>query len=200
MKKSFMFAVALFALLLCPALALAEGELKKLPAPDTTGGKPLMSALAARHASRSFSSEPLTDKLISDMLWAGYGINRENGRRTAPSAKNVQDIEIYIMLPDGAWIYEPKSHALKQVVAKDFREMAMPAPAVLLYVADTTKSIDAMTMAIHTGAILQNVGLFCASAGLNNVVSQRFDSNALSKALNLPNTKKIMISQSVGRP
>ena len=173
---------------------------KILPPPDTKGGIPLMAALANRKASRSFSGKSFTDDIIGNMLWAGFGVNRPDGRRTAPTARNVQDLDIYILLSDGVWRYEAKDHSLINILNKDIRNVAGSGDAILLYVADTAKAYNEITAAMHAGSIYQNVGLYCASAGLNNVVRLSFDSSSLSKAMNLPATSKIIISQAVGFP
>ena len=203
-KISVMIFISLFlfsSLISGPAIAENKSAaIKTLPPPDTTGGIPLMAALANRKASRNFSGKPLTDDIIGNMLWAGFGVNRPDGRRTAPTARNVQDIEIYILLSDGAWRYEAKDHSLVNILDKDIRNIAGSGDAILLYIADTTKGYNEITPAIHVGSIHQNIGLYCASAGLNNVVRLSFDSLSLSKAMNLPSTSKIIISQAVGLP
>ena len=173
---------------------------KILPPPDTTGGIPLMAALANRKATRSFSGKSFTDDIVGNMLWAGFGVNRPDGRRTAPTARNVQDIDVYILLSDGAWRYEGKDHSLINVLKDDIRHVAGNGDAIILYVVDTTKSYNDLTPAMHAGSIYQNVGLYCASVGLNNVVRVSFDSSSLSKAMNLPSTSKIIVSQAVGFP
>lgn len=191
----------LFSLIAEPTIAQNNPDtVKILPPPDTAGGMPLMAALANRKATRSFSGKPLTDDIIGNMLWAGFGVNRPDGRRTAATARNVQDIDIYILLSDGVWRYEAANHSLVNILREDIRKIAGSGDAILLYVADTTKGYNDITPAMHAGSIYQNVGLFCASAGLNNVVRLSFDSLALSKAMNLPATSKIIISQAVGLP
>ena len=112
------------ALLLVPAGLFAQ-DLKPvaLPAPQTSGGKPLMQALKERKSTREFSPEKLSPQVLSNLLWAGWGINRENGLRTAPSSSNKQEIEIYAVTADGAYVYDAKGNALKPVVSGDLRKV-----------------------------------------------------------------------------
>lgn len=176
-------------------------ETKRLPEPQTNGGKPLMEALKDRKTSRSFSDRPLEPQMLSDMLWAAFGINRPaEGKRTAPTAMNRQDIDVYVLDAAGVWRYEAKESALIPVLEKDLRSVmdsqpfAAKAPVTLLYVAENN-----VTSGMHAGSLYQNVGLFCASAGLNNVV-RRMDKDQLTQALPLPAGKEVIVSQSVGYP
>ena len=168
MAKIFiMILIPFFLLSLIAGTAIAQNNpppiVKILPPPDSTGGMPLMAALANRKAARNFSGKPLTDDIIGNMLWAGFGVNRPDGRRTAATARNVQDIDIYILLSDGAWRYEAKDHSLINILNEDIRKVAGSGDAILLYVADTTKGYSDITPAMHAGSIYQNVGLYCAS-------------------------------------
>lgn len=176
-------------------------ETKPLPEPQTNGGKPLMEALKDRKTSRSFSDKPLEAQVLSDMLWAAFGVNRPaEGKRTAPTAMNKQNIDVYVLDAAGVWRYEAKENALIPVLEKDLRPVmenqpfAAKAPVTLLYVAEND-----VTSGMHAGSLYQNVGLFCASAGLNNVV-RRMDKDRLTKALPLPAGKEVIVSQSVGYP
>lgn len=176
-------------------------ETKQLPAPRTDGGKPLMEALKERKTSRSFSGRPLEEQMLSDMLWAAFGINRPaEGKRTAPTALNRQNIDIYVLDAAGVWRYDAKTNTLAAVMQKDLRPVmdsqpfAAKAPVTLLYVAEND-----VTSGMHAGSLYQNVGLFCASAGLNNVV-RRMDKDKLTQALSLPAGKEVIVSQSVGYP
>lgn len=176
-------------------------ETKQLPAPRTDGGKPLMEALKERKTSRSFSDRPLEEQVLSDMLWAAFGINRPaEGKRTAPTALNKQNIDIYVLDAAGVWRYDAKTNTLAAVMQKDLRPVmdsqpfAAKAPVTLLYVAEND-----VTSGMHAGSLYQNVGLFCASAGLNNVV-RRMDKDKLTQALSLSAGKEVIVSQSVGYP
>ena len=184
-----------------------------LPPPRMEGGKPLLQALKDRQSSRAFSSRPLPDQVMSDLLWAAFGINRpESGKRTAPSARNWQEIEIYAVLEDGAYRYDAGANILRAVVPGDLRGQTGPqafaatAPLNLVFVADVSKMSGsapedrARYMGADTGYISQNVYLFCASEGLATVVRGMVDRKALARALNLPESQQVVFAQTVGYP
>jgi len=204
-----------FVWLLAAILATAVGaqELKPvvLPAPQTDGGRPLMQALKERKSTREFSGEKLPAQVLANLLWAGFGVNRPDGRRTAPSAMNWQEIEIYVVTADGAFVYDASKNRLEPVAKEDLRNLAGTQPFVatvpvnLVYVADLTKVTgDAGEKELFTGAdtgfIAQNVYLYCASEGLATVVRASVDREALGKALKLKATQKIVLAQTVGYP
>ncbi len=184
-----------------------------LPAPIMTGGKPLMQALKERQTARDFSAKKLPAQVLSDLLWAAFGINRpESGKRTAPSARNWQEIEVYVIMEDGAYLYDPLTNKLRGVVKGDLRKLAgtqdfvATAPLNLVYVADTAKMKGASTedqslyAGADTGFISQNVYLFCASEGLATVVRASVNRKALAAALKLSDQKRITLAQTVGYP
>ena len=202
---------SLVALLLVPVGLITGQELKPvaLPTPQTSGGKPLMQVLKERKSVRDFGPEALSKQTISNLLWAAWGINREDGRRTAPSASNRQEIDVYAIMADGAYLYDAQANALKPVTRSDLRKLAgtqpypADAPLNLIYVADTAKlgGDDAARLATanaDTGFIAQNVYLFCASEGLGTVVRGSVNRDDLGKALNLRATQRITLAQSVG--
>lgn len=202
---------SLIALLLVPLGLIRGQELKPvaLPTPQTSGGKPLMQVLKERKSVRDFGPEQLSKQMLSNLLWAAWGINREDGRRTAPSASNHQEIDVYVVMSDGAYLYDAKANALKPVVRTDLRKLAgtqayvADAPVNLIYIADTAKlgGDDAARMAManaNTGFIAQNVYLFCTSEGLGTVVRASVDRAALGKALNLRAEQRITLAQTVG--
>lgn len=185
----------------------------QLPPPQTDGGLPLMQALKNRHTTREFSSEKLTDQMLSDLLWAADGINRpEEGKRTAPTAMNCQEIDIYVALPEALYLYDAKAHALQPVVAGDLRGLTgrqlfvKSAALNLVYVADLSRmgklgeEERESYAAIDTGFIAQNVYLFCASAGLNTVTRGYVNKPKLAKAMKLKPEQKIILTQTVGKP
>ncbi len=185
----------------------------KLPAPQTSGGKPLMEVLMQRKSSRSFSKQELPLQEISNLLWAGCGISRpESGKRTAPSAMNWQEVDIYVALKSGAYRYEPKTNLLIPVLAGDIRaktgsqDFVADAPVNLIYVADYSKMNDrpaemlAMYAGTDTGFISENIYLYCASAGLGTVVRGMFDREELKTLLSLPENKHVVFTQTVGYP
>jgi len=196
------------------AAAVAAQEPKAmilLPAPQTDGGRPLMQALKERKSTREFSGERLPVQVLANLLWAGFGVNRPDGRRTAPSAMNWQEIAIYVVTADGTYTYDAAKNRLDSVAKEDLRSLAgtqsfvATAPLNLVYVADLTKVAgDAEGKDLFTGAdtgfIAQNVYLYCASEGLATVVRASVDREALGKALKLKATQKIILAQTVGYP
>ncbi|GEM_PF-54684 len=182
----------------------------QLPKPAKTSSLSLYDALALRRSGRSFSSQELPPVLLSSLLWAANGINRPDGRRTAPTGLNVQDIDIYVILPQACYLYDAQANLLRLVKEGDFRGVAgkqafvAPSPVNLVYVQDLSKSMkaDEKTQArhggLHAGAIMQNVYLFCAANGLISVARDSMDREGLTAALNLKDTQKIMLAQTVG--
>jgi SagB-type dehydrogenase family enzyme len=184
-----------------------------LPPPETEGGKPLMQVLSSRRSSREFSHEPLPLQLLSNLLWAATGVNRmDSGKRTAPSARDWREIDVYVVMAEGAYRYESPSHALAPIAAGDLRqltgeqEFVSTAPVNLVYVANLDRMVDAgaeqqaLYGATDTGFIAQNVYLFCASADLATVVRGSVDRNALGAALWLDKHQRVILAQSVGYP
>jgi SagB-type dehydrogenase family enzyme len=202
----------LLLLFLCPALTLGQ-ELKPLilPAPQTDGGKPLMQALKERHSTREFSSEKLSPQALANLLWAAFGINRpDTGKRTAPSAMNWQEIDVYVATAEGLYVYDAKGNKLDPILAGDVRSAAgvqpfvKDAPLNLIYVADFAKTGKSSAedrnfySAADVGFIAQNVYLFCASEGLAVVVRGGVDRVALAKLMKLRPGQKILLAQTVG--
>jgi nitroreductase len=202
---------SLIALLLVP-LGLIRGQEPKpvaLPTPQTSGGKPLMQVLKERKSVRDFGPEQLSKQMLSNLLWAAWGINREDGHRPAPSASNRQELDVFVIMADGAYVYDAKANALKPVAQTDLRKLAgtqayaADAPVNLIYIADTAKlggddPARLATANANTGFIAQNVYLFCASEGLGTVVRASVNRADLGKALNLRAEQRIILAQSVG--
>jgi nitroreductase len=182
-----------------------------LPPPQTDGGMPLMKALRLRASSRAFAPDPLPLQTLSNLLWAAWGINRpQEGKRTAPSARNWQDVDVVVVNATGAYLYDAKANVLKPMVAGDLRpltgvqDFVKEAPVDLLLVADASRAQggrDPGPLAYADAAfIAQNVYLFCASEGLAVVVRASFDGPALAKALKLSETQKVLLAQTIGYP
>jgi len=213
--RSSIFNIILSALLmfLSSLATAAEMETIKLPEPDREGGRPLMEVLNDRKTSRQFSTEELPDQVVSNLLWAAFGVNRpEAGKRTAPSAVNWQEIEIYLANDKGVYLYNHLDHTLEPYMAEDIRthtgrqEFTSVAPVNLIYVADhrkmkgTDREQKIFYSAADTGFISQNVYLYCASENLATVVIGAVDKEALGKVMKLEPYMKVILTQTVGYP
>lgn len=208
-------------------------ELKpiQLLPPQVDGGRPLMQTLKDRKSWRRYSDEKIPLQVLSNLLWAAFGINRsESGRpskrpgRTAPSGGDRQDIDIYVATGDGVYIYDAKANILNAVLSEDVRSLSgrqFPPPAIpanmvppldqaplnLIYVCDGLKKNKTATEEqnlrvafAHTGCIVQNVYLYCASEGLAAVSRLWFDKAALEKKVKLRPEQYATLVQSVGYP
>jgi SagB-type dehydrogenase family enzyme len=183
----------------------------QLPVPQKDIGKPLMQVLNLRQSTRSFTTKQLPMQDVSNLLWAAFGINRtDEGKRTAPSARNWQDIDIYVFLPEGVYIYRAKDNKLEQISRDDLRGMAgvqdfvKTAPLNLVYVSDQSKMGKSsnedkmMYSGADAGFIAQNVYLYCASQDLGVVVRAMLDKKALAEKLNLKPGQVIVLAQTIG--
>jgi len=212
LKSKLLPAVLFVFMFNCFLLSFAEEPASiQLPNPQKDGGKPLMAALNSRMSTRSFSGEKLPMQTLSNLLWAAFGINRPDGRRTAPSAKNWQEIDIYVVTADGAYLYDAKKNALDRIVTKNIMAMTgsqvfvKDASVNLVYVADYSRVSEegparATLIGADAGLISENVYLFCASEGLATVVRYSVDRDALAKELKLRPEQNIILAQSVGYP
>jgi nitroreductase len=185
-----------------------------LPAPDKAGGKPLMQALNERQSVRTFTKENLTLNQLSDLLWAGWGINRpDDKKRTAPSSRNVQEIDVYVALQSGLYLYDAELNKLKQIHNRDIsgtQDFVAGAPLNLVYVADLGKmgkkegdvinESDLLSSYANTGFIAQNVYLYCASANLGCVIRAMIPTDKLASEMGLRSNQVIVLSQTVGVP
>lgn len=170
------------------AKAAADGKEIALPAPDRSGGKPLMECMNARRSEHMPGKKEISEQQLSNLLWAACGINRDSGKRTVPTAKNRQRIGVYVALKDGVWEYLPKTHSLKRVLMGDRREDMDGSACILLFSAPRNDPFAG----VHVGSMYQNVGLYCASEGLANCVKhQRHD--ALTPELPLPEGWEIVM-------
>lgn len=174
--------------------AEAEATVIRLPEPVVTGGMPLMEALGRRRTTRQFDSRPVPDQELSNLLWAAYGVNRSDGRRTVPTSQNKQEMEVYAAMASGVWRYDGMANTLVLAAAVD-AQAVFQAPLTLLYVAPE----DHYAAGLHAGSSYQNVGLYCASAGLGNVV-KRTGKDALDGILPLPPRHSVVIIQEIGYP
>ena len=177
-----------------PAVQAAETATRmELPAPNKTGGMPLMQALNARRSIKTnYSGAALSAQQLSDLLWATWGVNREDGRRTAPTAMNRQDVRVYVALENGVWQYDA-GHALIKVLDGDWRSQMGGGSLTLLYAIPQANEWGGA----HVGSLYQNAALYCASAGLSNFVHVS-GLHALDGKLPLPEGWKVYIIQTVG--
>jgi SagB-type dehydrogenase family enzyme len=217
LKKVFLSVV----IVLCFVSSVIAAELSsiKLLPPDLKGGKSLMQSLQERKTSRSFSTKKLPIAVLSNLMWAACGVNRpDSGKRTAPSAVNWQEIDVYVAMEEGLYFYNAKAHVLEPVLKNDLRKntttLLQPsrssvanAPLQLIYVADYAKMSfiandedKKLYSSADTGFIAQNVYLFCASEGLATVVRGMVDKKALAKEMKLSDKQKIILVQAVGYP
>lgn len=191
----------------CAFSAAAENEIK-LPTPNLKNNVTLKTALEKRKTSRTFSNKSLSELDLSNLLWAAYGQNRPNGKRTVPVARGIYAVEMYVALSDGVYKHELGDNVLKKVTSKDMRaesdgrKMGAKAPVVLVMVADKDAfdGKGAHYIAMEAGAIMQNIYLYCAGYNLNTVVCGSFKPQVWAKALKLPANKYVILTQVVGCP
>lgn len=194
-----------------PAVGASPSSIT-LPPPEKRGGLPLMDALSQRRSARDFAPEPLPLPMLSSLLWAAWGVNRPGGYRTAPTAIDCQEIDLYVTLPTGAYLYDATAHALHLAAATDVRrvtgyqDFVDQAPLDLVYVVDHSRmtlvpaSERERYASVAAGAIAQNVYLFAASAGLSTVLRAWLDRGAIADALGLTHDQQVLLSQTVGFP
>jgi SagB-type dehydrogenase family enzyme len=206
--------IILILLLIATILQAQELVTILLPLPQKEIGKPLMQALANRQSTRVFDAKQLPLQELSNLLWAACGVNRPaSGKRTAPSARNWQEIDVYVALTEGVYLYEPASNMLSPVASGDLRALlgtqdyVKTAPVNLLYVSDYSKiksddneEMKTIFTSADAGFMAQNVYLYCASQGLACVVRGLIDRPALARKLNFKKEQKILLSQTVGYP
>jgi uncharacterized protein with FMN-binding domain len=213
MHDGFRGRILLTAMLTLAAARAPAAPAVELPPPEKKGGMPLLEALAARQSQRAFAATPLDARTLSTLLWAANGVNREeSGMRTAPSAKNWQEILVYVARADGCYLYEAAGHRLTRVSEKDLRAAAgkqdfvRTAPVVLIFVADGKRMSGSPAeeqrfySAADAGYVSQNVYLFCASRGLSTVVLGWVDREPLARELGLAPDRRVLLTQPVGYP
>jgi SagB-type dehydrogenase family enzyme len=195
------------ALLLMSAGIFGQDYITKLPPPSREGGMPLMEALQNRRSQRDYQEgKALSSRQMSDLLWACWGINRPSGGgRTAPSADDNYEMEVFVVTAQGIYLYLAEDHALELIREGDFRAetstQSYPAKASvnLVYVADLSRTGGATAFSLaNTGFMAQNVYLYCASEGLGCCVRALYNREKLSEALDLGLDEEIILAQSVG--
>ena len=209
MKRTVFLSILLFCAFFVHAQDL---QVIKLNAPDKTRGSAVMTALNERQSIREYAPESLKPQDLSDLLWAANGVNRPDGKRTAPSTRNFQEIEIYVAFPEGVYHYDAKEHLLNPVTAGDYRgavagsqEWAKTAPISILLVADMNKfgnlnEGSKLMAAIDVGIVSQNINITCAALGLATVPRGTMDHTALKVALKLTDMHLLLLNNPVGYP
>ena len=194
------------------AFAAEEAKTVALPPPRSTGGKPLIEALMLRRSTREYSDRPLPQQVMSDLLWAAFGVNRPSGDRTAPYWRHIMVIDVYASMADGVWLYDPKQHALVPHARDDIRvqtgqqDFVGAAPLNLIYVAHGERMQDVapedrrLYASVDAGFIGQNVYLFCASEGLATVFRGAVDTAKLGRTMQLDKDQFVTFAQTVGYP
>ena len=202
-------------LLVCLVLSVAASaadKVIKLPKPNLNRAGTVMKALSERQSTREYASKALSLADLSDLLWAANGINRpESGKRTAPSALNKQDVDVYVVLPEGSYLYDAKNHQLTLVSEGDYRDavaggqtFVKTAPVSLVLVSDVSRFGDAqktqnqLVGAMDAGIVSQNISLFCANAKLATVPRGSMDATQLKKVLKLKDAQIPMLNHPVG--
>jgi nitroreductase len=193
-------------------LAGAGTKTRQLPSPRASGGRPLIDALKLRRSIREYADRALPAQVLSDLLWAAFGVNRPSGDRTAPYWRHVMVIDVYAALADGVWLYEPKQHLLEQRLDADIRsqtgtqDFVARAPLNLIYVAHGERMQDVsaeerrLYASVDAGFIGQNVYLYCASEGLATVFRGSVDTTRLAATMQLGERQFVTFAQSVGYP
>ena len=218
MKK--LFLAVLMAALIVPAMAQKnKNEAKvssrpleiKLPMPERKGGMPLYEALNNRMTQRKFADTPLDEQQLSNLLWCAGGVNREDGKLTSPTTRNAQEIDIYVFIDKGVFLYVPKENVLKEILPEDHRieisersKMPAEAPVTLLFYAnyDKMEGFDETARefygATDAGFVSQNVYLYCAANKLSTVVMGAINRDLLNELI--PGDGKAILAQPVGYP
>ena len=202
-------------LLLCLFISVATfaaDKVIRLPKPNLNRNSEVMEAFANRHSTREYAAKALTLTDLSDLLWAANGINRpEEGKRTAPSAMNKQDVDVYVVLSEGTYLYDAKAHQLNLVAEGDHRgavaggqAFVKSAPVSLLLVSDLSRLGDAKNThtqlmgAVDAGIVSQNISIFCSAAKLATVPRASMDTAKLKSVLKLTDTQLPLMNHPVG--
>ena len=179
----------------------------KLNNPNTKRGLPVMEALSQRASVKEWSEKKLNLQDLSDLLWASNGINRpDESKRTAASALNAQDVDVYVVMEEGSYLYDAKMQELTAVAKGDFREATgkTTAPVVIVLVSDISrfKSGEVASKlnwaALDIGIVSQNIALFCAGTGLKTRPRVSMDVAKIKSVLKLSDSQYPMLNHPVG--
>ena len=171
----------------------------KLPAPEKTNNTTLIQALENRHSDREFSDRVVDNQTLSNILWAAYGVNKAEDKRTIPTALNKRDLNIYVFNKEGIWLYDATSNSLKQQSAENhlklfqLQDYMAPVSTVLVYTGSTEDYA-----AMHAGSAYQNVELYTAANDMASIVRGYFEREKVQEVLNLPDGQRVIISQAIG--
>jgi len=219
MKKIYLAAFLVASLVLVPLLTWGQaGDLKtiKLNEPNKDRGLPVMKALSVRASAREWSDKELSLQDLSDLLWAANGINRPDGKKTASSAMNAQDVDIYVFMKSGAYLYDAAAQALVPVLAGDNLSgimMMRPGgpggppsqpPIQIILVSDISRfrmgetALKLEWAAIDTGIVSQNIALFCAATGMATRPRASMDKAKIKELLKLSDTQYPLLNHPVG--
>lgn len=186
----------------------------KLDPPQIDRGLPVMTALSKRHSERVWADKPVSMRDLSNLLWAADGVNRPDGKRTAPSALGKNDIDIYVFTPEGAYHYLPDSQEIELVAEGDHRDIVVGGqpnitqlpPLAFVYVSTPARfgvpdrqASDNMGY-VDGGMVSQNVGIACAGLGLVNVPRYTMDRAALTDLLHLQEGTLLVLNDLIGYP
>lgn len=192
----------------------AENTRIKLNEPRIGSGLPVMTAFKNRHSEREWADRPVSMQDLSDLLWAAGGVNRDNGKRTAPSALGKNDIDIYAFTAEGVSRYLPDSNELMQITDGDYRSLVVGGqanitslpPLALVYVSTPSrfgipdeKAAEIMGY-IDGGMVSENVGVCCAGIGLVNVPRYTMDRAAITELLKLEKGTLLVLNDLIGYP
>jgi len=182
-------------------------------------GLTIMESLQNRQSTRAYDTRDLSLQDLSDLLWAANGINRpESGKKTAPSAQNSQDVDVYLCQANGTYLYDAANCCAKLVSKEDIRPLMegrrpSGAPIMLLLVSDMSrykgyKPDSSMQYnkhfyemgALDAGIVSQNIALFCAGTGLGTIPRAGMDQAGIRQALNLTGSQVIWLNHPIGYP
>jgi SagB-type dehydrogenase family enzyme len=203
------------AMLFTMILVSSAADLKpiKLNPPSKDRGFTVMKSLSVRASAREYSDKSINLQDLSDLLWAANGINRpDKGLRTASSGMNAQDIDIYVILENGAYLYNAQNNSLEPVNSGDFRSQiagqsyVKTAPVNLLLVSDMSRfkrgddESKLVMAALDAGIVSQNISLYCASVGLVTVPRVGVEIKKMEDILKLKKSQRIFMNHPVGYP
>ncbi len=211
MSRRLLLGIGIIQILITTLFSQATGDIKLL-SPKFEKQATFFDALKNRKTDRSFADKELSLQQLSDLLWAANGVNRpESGKRTAPTAHDDREVDVYVAMATGLYLYDPDQHSLKLVHHEDIRsatgrqEFVKTAPINLIFVADYRRtkgdqSSKDFYAATDTGFISQNVYLYCAAEGLATVVRGMVERSNLAEKMQLHPDQHIMLAQTVGLP